>query len=42
MPTKEDLEKYNILEEKPYFAEKAEILGDFDVVGLMKKRRNNK
>ncbi|CAG9529756.1 unnamed protein product [Cercopithifilaria johnstoni] len=42
MPTMDDLKKYNIVEEEPYFAEKAEILEDFDVVGLMQKRRNNK
>ncbi|KAM3721762.1 39S ribosomal protein L9 [Dirofilaria immitis] len=42
MPTKEDLKKHNIVEEKPYFAEKAEILKDFDVVGLMMQRRQNK
>uniref|UniRef100_A0A0R3S2F7 Large ribosomal subunit protein bL9m n=1 Tax=Elaeophora elaphi TaxID=1147741 RepID=A0A0R3S2F7_9BILA len=42
MPTKEDLKKYNIVEEKPHFAEKAEILEDFDVVGLMQRIRNDK
>lgn len=41
MPTKDDLKKYNIVEEKPYFAEKAEILKDFDVIGLMQRRRSS-
>ncbi|EFO28009.1 ribosomal protein L9 domain-containing protein [Loa loa] len=42
IPTEEDLGKYNIAEEKPYFAEKAEIFRDFDVIGLMMQRRQNK
>ncbi|OZC07650.1 ribosomal protein L9 domain protein [Onchocerca flexuosa] len=42
IPTKEDLKKYGIVEEKPYFSEKAEIQEDFDVVGLMMQRRQSK
>ncbi|KAK6105649.1 Ribosomal protein L9 N-terminal domain family protein [Brugia pahangi] len=41
MPTKEDFKKYGIVEEQPYFTEKAEILEDFDVVGLMMQRRQD-
>ncbi|VDK77978.1 unnamed protein product [Litomosoides sigmodontis] len=39
-PTKDDLKKYNIVEEQPYFAKKAEIMKDYDVVSLMQRRRN--
>ncbi|VDM99591.1 unnamed protein product [Thelazia callipaeda] len=39
IPNAESLRKYGIEEEKPYFAPEPEILEDFDVVGLMRQRR---
>lgn len=42
MPSEEEMKKHNLAKEEPYFSQHPDILEDFDVVGFMTQKIEDK